>query len=256
MTINFSKYSTIKIGGIHEIFLIDEERGMPDGGTLIGGASNTLISPEANHLCLLDDRYKYIRRQDNRLFVGAKTKNITLFNYCKKHQIGGFEFLGKLPGTLGGSLKMNAGMKEETISQKFLGCQTLFGNKSKKDISFTYRNSSLNEPIFEAVFVIEERFDPSKVLRFNHMRDNQPLEPSLGSVFKNPENDFAGRLIESVGLKGERRGGMQWSDKHANFLVNRGEGIFEDALHLIKEAEKRVFDRYGIMLQREIKVIG
>jgi UDP-N-acetylmuramate dehydrogenase len=86
-------------------------------------------------------------------------------------------------------------------------------------------------------------------------RSNQPPEPSAGSVFKNPEGDYAGRLIEAAGLKGTKKGDMQWSPIHANFLVNLGNGTFEDALYLITLAKKEVKKLFGITLQEEIKIL-
>ncbi|HFS82450.1 MAG TPA: UDP-N-acetylmuramate dehydrogenase, partial [Epsilonproteobacteria bacterium] len=84
---------------------------------------------------------------------------------------------------------------------------------------------------------------------------NQPHEPSAGSAFKNPEGDYAGRLIEAVGLKGERKGDMQWSEVHANFLVNPGEGKFEDAIYLLTLAKEKVKAAFGIELREEIKIL-
>ena len=85
------------------------------------------------------------------------------------------------------------------------------------------------------------------------MRSNQPNTPSAGSCFKNPHADFAGRLIEAVGLKGHRVGGMEFSTIHANFLVNADNGTFDDALFLIQEAQKRVYEQFGIWLENETK---
>jgi len=87
------------------------------------------------------------------------------------------------------------------------------------------------------------------------MRANQPNQPSAGSCFKNPNGDYAGRLIEAFGLKGFKVGNMEFSKIHANFLVNHGRGTFIDAIYLIEEAQKRVFKKFGIQLELEIKVL-
>ena len=87
---------------------------------------------------------------------------------------------------------------------------------------------------------------------FVKMRDNQPQIASAGSCFKNPKGDFAGRLIEAVGLKGHRIGDMEFSNTHANFLVNHGNGTFEDAIHLIDLAKKKVKEEFNIDLEEEI----
>ena len=90
---------------------------------------------------------------------------------------------------------------------------------------------------------------------FKQIRSNQPSNPSAGSAFKNPQNDFAGRLIEMVELKGYRIGGMAFSDIHANFLVNLGNGTFDEALTLIQLAQQKVYEKEGIWLQNEVIVI-
>ena len=87
------------------------------------------------------------------------------------------------------------------------------------------------------------------------LRDNQPKDPSAGSAFKNPPGDYAGRLIEAVGLKGVRRGDMAFSNIHANFLVNLGKGRFDDAIYLINLAKERVYKEFNIVLKEEIKIV-
>ena len=88
-----------------------------------------------------------------------------------------------------------------------------------------------------------------------NLRSNQPHDPSAGSAFKNPEGDYAGRLIEVVGLKGLRKGGMQWSTVHANFLVNLGEGTFEEAKYLIDLAKEKILKECKVLLKEEIKIL-
>jgi UDP-N-acetylmuramate dehydrogenase len=253
MIIDFSKYSTIKVGGKTKVKVINEDNFYD--GFLVGGASNTLISPDAKNLTILDDKYKFITIQNEYLKVGGKTKNSQIFNFCKKNDIKGFEFLGKLPGTIGGTIKMNAGMKEYEISKNLLAIKSLNGWIEKKDIIFDYRFSNIEYPVFEAIFEIQNGFDFELLEVFTKMRLNQPKNPSLGSVFKNPKDNYTGKLIQDVGLKGIKKGNMQWSDIHANFLVNLGGGSFEDSIFLIDLAEKRVFEEFGINLQKEIKII-
>jgi UDP-N-acetylmuramate dehydrogenase len=253
MIIDFSKFSSIKIGPKKEVKIINEDN--YNGEFLIGRATNTLISPDANNLGILDDRYKFIKIEKGYLKVGAKVKNRVLYNFCKRNNIGGFEFLSKLPGTIGGSIKMNAGVKEEEISNNLLLIKTTKGWIEKKDISFSYRFSDIKDPVFEAVFEIKRNYDPLLDLKLHNLRKNQPKEPSLGSVFKNPKGDFAGRLIEAVGMKGMKKGGIKVSNIHANFFVNIGGGTFEDMTFLINEAKKRVYENFGIKLEEEIIII-
>jgi len=253
MIIDFSKLSSIKIGPKIEVDVIDENS--YNGQMLIGRATNTLISPTAKNLGVLDDRYRYIKIEKGCLIVGAKTQNRSLYSFCKRHNIGGFEFLSKLPGSIGGSIKMNAGVKEYEISNLLLSLKTAGGVKEKKEFNFSYRYSDINTPVFEAVFELKEGFDYDVDQQIKKMRKNQPTEPSLGSVFKNPTGDYAGRLIEAVGMKGMRKGGVKVSEMHANFFVNTGGGTFDDMLFLIDTAKKRVYENFGIMLEEEIKII-
>ncbi len=250
--IDFSKFSSIKIGPKLSVKIIDEYN--YDNEFLIGGATNTLISPNANNLGILSDRYKFIEYKNGYLRVGAKTKNRTLYNFCKKNNLGGFEFLSLLPGSIGGSIRMNAGVKNEEISANLIALKT-DKLREKKDFLFHYRYSNIDIPVFEAIFEIKRNFDFELDLKLKNFRKNQPSMPSLGSVFKNPQGDFAGRLIEAAGLKGAKKGGIKISEMHANFFVNIGGGSFEDMIYLIDLAKKRVFEKFGITLEEEIVIL-
>jgi UDP-N-acetylmuramate dehydrogenase len=126
---------------------------------------------------------------------------------------------------------------------------------AKEDIEHGYRFAKLSGIATAARFEIKEGFSQALLNSLLNLRSNQPLDPSAGSAFKNPEGDYAGRLIEEVGLKGFRKGDMQWSEVHANFLVNLGEGSFEDAKYLIDLAKEKIFEKFHIMLQEEIKIL-
>ena len=247
--IDFSKFSSIKIGGKKRVKIVDEWNYGDE--FLIGRATNTLISPSASNLAILSDKYKFIEYKNGYLKVGGKIKNRVLYNFCKKKSIGGFEFLAHLPGTIGGSVKMNAGVKDEEISNNLVAVN----NQDKSNFQFGYRFSNIDFPIFEVLFEIKRDYDKKLDIYLKNLRKNQPKEPSLGSVFKNPKNDFAGRLIEAVGLKGVKKGGIQISPIHSNFFVNVENGTFEDMIYLIELAQKRVFEEFGIELEREIKII-
>ena len=105
------------------------------------------------------------------------------------------------------------------------------------------------------VNIDDSGFNSNKVEMFKKMRSNQPGTPSAGSCFKNPDGDYAGRLIEAVGLKGVMQGDMCFSNEHANFLVNNGNGTFDDALWLIREAQTRVKKEFALTLECEIVIL-
>lgn len=253
--IDFAKFSSIKIGGIHEVTLLEDASDFSDDFFLIGTCNNAIIGTQPPKLMKLSKKYDYIKIEDNILKVGAATASGKLASFCKKNNIANFEFISHLPGTLGGLIYMNAGLKEYEIFNNLLCISTTKGQLQKKSINYGYRCTDIKEPILEASFALLYGYSEAKIELFKQMRENQPSEPSAGSCFKNPKGDFAGRLIEAVGLKGKRVGSMEFSTKHANFLLNHGGGVFEDAISLIKEAKKKVFDTFGILLECEVIIL-
>ncbi|MDP3465439.1 MAG: UDP-N-acetylmuramate dehydrogenase [Sulfuricurvum sp.] len=253
--IDFSKFSSLRIGPVVEVALIEDDI-VPSGHIIVGSANNLLVSPNPPPLMILSKQYDFIRLDNNRLLVGAATPGGRVVSFCKKNNIAHFEYLSKLPGTLGGMLKMNAGLKEYEIFNHLIEIRTQSGWIPKEALEYGYRRTSINEVVFEAAFDLEEGFSAQRLEMFAQMRSNQPNEPSAGSCFKNPPGDYAGRLIEAVGLRGKRVGAMAFSDVHANFLVNYGGGTFEDALFLIKEAQTKVLENFGILLQCEVVILG
>lgn len=254
-TIDFSKYSSIKVGQPTPVMMIEEGDKIPEDRYLIGGANNLLVSPNPPPLMMLSKDFATITQEDHMLTIGAAMPTGRIVSYAKKHNISGFEFCAKLPGTLGGMLAMNAGVKAYEIfnilhSIKIDGEWIL-----AKEIEHGYRFAKLGGIATHARFQILQGFDQNLLDELLHLRTNQPHEPSAGSVFKNPEGDYAGRLIEAAGLKGKREGQMQWSTMHANFLVNLGGGSYKDAKYLIDLAKKEVFNQFGITLIEEIKIL-
>jgi UDP-N-acetylmuramate dehydrogenase len=253
--INFSNYSSFKIGSTFEVELLDNCKNYNQSAYIIGSCNNILIGNNPPKMVMLSKKYDYIKIEDAFLKVGAATPSGKIASFCKKNNIADFEFISHLPGKLGGLIKMNAGLKEYEIFNNLVSIKTCQKEIEKKDISYGYRYTQIDAPILEATFKISTGYDASKVEMFKTMRSNQPKESSAGSCFKNPDGDYAGRLIEEVGLKGFRVGDMEFSKVHANFLVNNGNGTFDDALYLIKEAKQRVYERFKIKLQLEIKIL-
>ena len=254
-TIDFSKYSSIKVGQPAEVLMIEEGDEIPNDRYLVGGANNLLISPTPPALMMLSKDYATIKEEDSMLTIGAAMPTGRILSYAKKHDISGFEFCSKLPGTLGGMLAMNAGVKEYEVfnilhSVKINGKWIL-----AKEIKHGYRFAELAGIATHARFKKYQGFDQELLDTLVNLRSNQPHQPSAGSAFKNPENDYAGRLIEAVGLKGKRKGDIQWSELHANFLVNLGEGTFEDAKYLIDLAKEKISEKFNIVLKEEIKLL-
>lgn len=253
--INFATYSSIRIGPKVDVKLITHPQQLPKNSFIIGGSNNLLISPTPPPLVMLSKEFNFIRLEDNFVHIGAMTPSGKILSFAKRNDLANFELMQKLPGTLGGMVKMNAGLKEWEVFNHLKKILTCKGWIEKKDIEYGYRFTNIKGMIYEAVFEAKKGFDNELLAMFKKMRDNQPNYPSCGSCFKNPKDDYAGRLIEAVDLKGYQKGGMAISQKHANFLINIGNGTFDEALFLIKLCEKRVFETFGIELEREIIVV-
>ncbi len=252
-TIDFSKYCSIKIGPIAEVKIINEI-GDYDDYQIIGKANNLLVSNVHPKFAILGDAFNYIKEEDGKLYVGCATTSGKLLSYSRNNNIANLEFLAKLPGNLGGLVKMNAGLKSWEIFNYIDKIKTKDGYIKKENIDYSYRDTKINDIVYEVVFNIKKGFSKEKLKEFNKMRDNQPQTASAGSCFRNPQGDFAGRLIEEIGLKGFKKGDMAFSEVHSNFLVNYGNGTYEDAIYLINLAKNRIKEKFNIQMKEEIVI--
>ncbi|MGX3045895.1 UDP-N-acetylmuramate dehydrogenase [Helicobacter sp. T3_23-1056] len=257
--------------------------------TCIGNGYNLLISTNAKNLVLLSSEFDYIAKSNeskNTIEVGAKTSSSSLFRFCKEHNLGGLEFLSALPGSVGGLVKMNAGMKQYEIKDTLI--EVCINGEWRRDFALEYRASNIDGIISAARFSLKNSFDSALLAQFKQMRKSHPKEPSCGSCFKNPSGDYAGRLIEAVGLKGVVKNGIGFSDIHANFLVNLSakdckiddaknafladdfvgknhnkksdfakpnRASFEDAMEMIERAKRLVKQQFDITLTPEVQII-
>ncbi|BFU78371.1 UDP-N-acetylmuramate dehydrogenase [Arcobacter sp. 15-2] len=253
-TIDFKKYTSIHIGSTHEVKVI-EEVGEYSKYKILGRGNNTLVSNTPPPLAVLGENFDYIKEENGFLVVGAATTSGKLLRYCKKNDIAHFELLAKLPGNLGGLVKMNAGLKKWEIFNYLHSIKTYKGIVLKDNIEYSYRHTKIDGIIYEVRFYIEKGYNKEQQKLFNTMRDNQPNLPSAGSCFKNPKEYSAGYLIENVGLKGYKIGNMSFSSEHANFLVNLNGGSFEEAMSLIQLAQKKVKEKFDIELELEIEIV-
>jgi len=254
-TIDFSKYSSIKVGQPTEVIIIENGDSIPTDRYLIGGANNLLVSPTPPPLMMLGKDFAYIKEYEDMLEIGAAMQTGRIVSYAKKHDVAGFEFCSKLPGTLGGMLAMNAGVKSFEIFNILHSIKINGEWIEKRGIPHGYRFAKLTGVATAARFKLKRGFSQKLLDELLTLRSNQPHDPSAGSAFKNPQDDYAGKLIEEVGLKGFKKGAMQWSTVHANFLVNLGGGTFAEAKYLIDLAKEKVLTQFGIALQEEIKIL-
>jgi len=208
------------------------------------------------------------RKHDLTFLINAGLPVVDLLTYCRDSGLGGLEFLAGIPGTVGGVVAMNAGAfgKEIEARIKEIHVMTLLGDliiRDRSQLKFSYRGLEIEEGsiitrvCFKLDQEIEEVVAKNIAGYLRRRKENQPLEfPSAGSVFRNPPNDYAGKLIENAGLKGKRIGGAMISRKHANFIVNTGGAKAEDIISLLYLAQKKVLEKTGIELQPEIQVVG
>jgi len=254
-TIDFSRYSSIGIGVSIDVLVIEKGDEIPRDRYLIGGANNLLISQTPPPLMMLGKEFSTIELDSDIVTIGTSMLTGRVISFARKENLSGFEFVAKLPGTVGGMLAMNAGVKEYEIFNIVESIEIDGLWIPKDDIEYGYRFANLGGVATAAKFRVSHGFDQELLNNLVSLRANQPKEPSAGSAFKNPIGDWAGRLIESVGLKGHRIGDMAWSELHANFLVNLGNGTFEDAKELIDIAKTRVYEEFGTTLVEEIKIL-
>ncbi len=254
-TIDFSRFSSIKVGEPIRVLMLERGDSIPLNRVIIGHANNLLVSFNPPPLMMLSKDFSFTMLEDNLLTIGCATPMGKVLSFAKKYDLAGFEFVAKLPGSLGGMIAMNAGVKSYEIFN-ILDAVKIDGIwVEKKDIEYGYRFAKLKGVATEVKFKIKKGFDNTLLSELVTLRSNQPKTASAGSAFKNPKGDYAGRLIEAVGLKGVSQGAMQWSEIHANFLVNHGGGSFKEAKYLIDLAKSRVFDEFGIELQEEIQIL-
>ena len=254
-SIDFSKYSSIKIGPRVDVALIEQGDKFLDGHFLIGGANNLLVSPNPPPLMMLGKSYDFIEFDGDDLIVGCATKTGRLLSFAKKHNLANFEFVSKLPGTIGGMVAMNAGVKSYEVFNIIKEVEINGKWVKKEDIEYGYRFAKLNGIATKVRFEVTKGYSEALRLELVKLRENQPKEPSAGSFFKNPPGDYAGRLIEAVGLKGKRVGNMAFSSKHANFLINLGGGRYEEAIKLSNLAKELVLKEFNVLLKEEVKLI-
>ena len=230
-----------------------------------GGCSNILFYDVSNYTIISDQKLPRIFNiKNNELTVSSNYNINEVIMKLKNQSLGGLEFLIGIPAHIGGLVRMNAGAFDKTVSGTLNWVEIINfkGQKRKitaEDIVFGYRKTNLKGYITKVNFKIRKTSKQkiSKIIdNYIHKRMNtQPLkQPNLGSIFKNPKDNFAGRLIEKCGIKGKKCGGAQISEKHANFFINTGAATTKDFLRLIDFAKNKVKKKFSIELETEIHI--
>ena len=238
--------------------------------TILGSGSNVLVSDNGirGAVISLKNSLKQIEVDNNILYAECGTMLGKIVKHAVKNNLIGLENLNGVPGTLGGALIMNAGawggeISENLVHVEIMNSKNEIQKIQKKDLNFSYRQSSFNKDdiLLSAKFnlqkadkdVIKDNFIEAQSGR----KKSQPLNKrSAGSLFKNPKNNSAGKLLDEAGLKGFSIGDAKISEKHANFFINDGDASSRDMLMLIKKAHKEVKDKFNVNLSLEVKLMG
>ena len=277
-----TRHSWYRIGGHARYFVeLADDAGLPklvarlnddeQPYLVIGAATNTLFAVAELPGLTIKLSTRRLSIAGDLVSVSAGYPMPRLAAETAKAGRAGLEFAAGVPGTVGGSIFGNAGafggeIKSGLISAEVIDRQGRRQTVSAAECALAYRDS-IFKTAREGWVIVSARFRTTsaspKLVRGRllevqtHRRATQPIEQrSLGSTFKNPPGEAAGRLIDACGLKGTRIGGAQISAKHANFIVNVGGATADDVLALMAEMRHRVFVRFGIELEPEIRVIG
>ena len=238
---------------------------------VIGGGSNLLISDDGYNgliICTKNLNRYIINTGKNILKCGAGIVLADLVLYACNHSLSGMEAMAGIPGSTGGACKMNAGAFNQEIKDTLLNVTYMDSDGSvitikNEEIGFAYRKSpALNGKIVLSAEFLYKMADVETLLNtrkeiLDRRKEKQPLhKPSCGSVFKRPEGNYAGTLIEKCGLKGYSIGGAMVSTKHANFILNENNATSSDIYNLIQHVINEVHKQTGITLEPEVRMIG
>lgn len=238
---------------------------------IIGNGTNLLVCDEGYRgaIIKIGEKFNYIEIKDTNVKAGAGVLLSTISKETAKKGLSGLEFASGIPGYLGGAVAMNAGayggeIKDILTKVKCIDYNGIIYEYNNEEMNFRYRNSRIKDDnliVLEAEMelhkndkeIINERIKELTKVR----TEKQPLNyPSAGSTFKRPVGGYASKLIDDAGLRGLRYGDAMVSEKHCGFVVNVGGATCEDVLQLMRVIRKTVNDKFGIMLEPEVKIIG
>ncbi len=281
-----SAHTSLRIGGPADMLLFPEDpmslknillaaRGENVPVSVIGAGTNLLVGDggmEGVTISLKAFRIiEFTRETDDKnavLYVGAGVPLAGLLSFAQKNGCAGIEALAGIPGYFGGAVYMNAGsfgmeLKDVLVSVAVMSPQGEISILRKERLNFSYRSSNLpDDLVILSGNISLKKDDPGLIAErmkgfLQRKKDTQPLgELSAGCVFKNPEGDSAGRLIDAAGCKGLRTGDIEVSSVHANYFINKGGGTCRDFIELVRTVMERVREHSGVVLEPEIKIVG
>lgn len=241
---------------------------------LFGSGSNILVSDRGLNAVVIINRARNIKvdthHETPTVWAESGANLGTVARQVALRGLSGLEWAATIPGSVGGAVYGNAGAFGGDVNQNLILANILHRTQDRvswnnTQMEYTYRSSNLKRNPGQAV-ILSASFKlmtgnvdeiGQQMERNNaHRRQTQPPGASMGSMFKNPEGDYAGRLIEAAGLKGTRVGGAQVSEIHANFFVNDNKATANDIYQLISRVRKTVFEKFGTHLELEIELLG
>ncbi len=278
---SMKKHTTFRIGGNADYFLIPENTSELQSAIkicrannipyfILGNGSNILVSDKGIEGAVIStEKLNTIEVYEDTIYAQAGAKLSKTASIAAENSLSGFETLSGIPGTVGGAVFMNAGAYGGEIKDVALEVYAIdeHGNEktfSNSECNFGYRSSvfSSGEYIITGAKFRLRTKDKDEITAqmrdyAERRRDRQPLSfPSAGSTFKRPEGYFAGKLIQDSGLRGFAIGGAAVSEKHCGFVVNTGNATCSDVVNLIDYIKKCVYEKFGVMLHEEVRIIG
>jgi UDP-N-acetylmuramate dehydrogenase len=282
--LSLSSVTSLRVGGPADVFVVaDEVRSLASVLELIreAGAKSFVIGAGTNVIfgdagfrgvvLKLGSGFAVLSEdatEEGQVSAGASARWSDFIAFCVDHSLSGLQKLAGIPGTVGGALAGNAGAFGVAIGDRVTEVRGFDSEGRQRtalshDVRFDYRRADFGFGlILSGTTIGLDRGEREKLKAeveevLARRKDKQPLEfPSAGSVFKNPQGAKAGRLIEEAGLKGRSIGGAQVSEKHANFIVNRGGARAGDVTSLIEVVREEVWKRFTVRLELEVKVVG
>ncbi|MBR6127145.1 UDP-N-acetylmuramate dehydrogenase [bacterium] len=272
-------YTTYKIGGkVKRIYMPESQAEFTEllrdlkNYIVLGNCSNVIISSKGySGNIILTTELKEFEIRGTKVFASCGVKGPLLAQKTSDAGLSGFEFMIGFPGTVGGNICMNAGAHGQSICDNITSC-CVFNKKTKEieyktkeEMDFSYRHSLLQEGgyvLLYAEFDLKKSpVEEIKSLIERNLEFRKSIQPSLstpnaGSVFKNPENDSAGRLLDKAGVKEFASDNVKVWNNHANFIINMGEATSEDVLELMARMQNAVKEKFTITLTPEVIFIG
>lgn len=275
-------HTTFRIGGsadvmimpnteeeIVEIISLSNKHNIPY--TILGNGSNVLVTDKGIRglVIKIADNFSDVQIEGNLVYAQSGARLTAISRKIYEAELTGFEFASGIPGTVGGGVYMNAGAYDSEMKNIIKTVRALdkTGNiieLSNEEMHFGYRKSrAMEDSLIILSVVIELKHGDKAAIKakiddFTNKRvTKQPVsEFSAGSTFKRPEGHFAGKLIEETGLRGYTIGHAKISEKHCGFVINKGDSTCEDMLEFIQKVKHKVYEKTGVKLEEEIKIIG